>query len=478
MLTISSKGYSKDCEGYSRRDFLRIGALGLGGLTLSSLLQTRAAAAESGNYVRNKSVVFLFLHGGPSQYETWDPKMTAPEEIRSFNGEVQTALPGVTFGGTFPRLGARANRMAIVRSFRVGSGNHGNGRRLIVTGGNSMQAPMGAIYAQLAGTAHPLSGMPNHVVLPPRSAGSEYNRLDNRVQEVTATGELPSEFRAFEPSAGGGATSSSGLLADMQMRLPSNRLDDRRALLQQIDQLQANLDQGGAVGDLDSFRQQAFNVILRGVSEAFDLSNEDPRVLARYDTSGFRIPQSVLDKDSRKARKIPDFAPTALGKQLLLARRLCEAGCGFVTVTSHGWDMHGNAFGINDGFPCLGPAVDYSVSAFLDDLEARGLSDDILLVISGEMGRTPRINNKAGRDHWANICSLALAGGGLNMGQVIGSSDRNGASPNSTPIRPENLLATIMHTLFDIGQLRITDGLPTEVVRMITNTEPIRELVG
>ena len=474
MLTISSKGWNRDCEGVSRRDFLRIGALGLGGLTLPNLMQARAQASEAGSFVRNKSVVFLFLHGGPSQYETWDPKMTAPDNIRSFTGEVQTALPGVTFGGTFPRLGAMANKMAVVRSFRVGSGNHGTGRRLIITGGNSLQAPMGSVLSRLAGTTNSVSGMPTNVVLPPRSAGPEFNRLDSRVNEIMATGQLPSEHRPFQP--GGGNNQSGGLLSDMQMRVPMNQLEDRRHLLQQLGELQRGLDENGA--ELDSFRQAAFNVILQGVSEAFDLSNEDPRVVERYDTGRYRIPERVLRKQSRNARRIPDFAPVALGKQMLLARRLCEAGCGFVTVTSHGWDMHGNAFGINDGFPCLGPALDHTVSVFLEDLEARGLSDDILLVITGEMGRTPRINNRSGRDHWGNICSLALAGGGLNMGQVIGASDRQGGSPNTPPITVHNLLATIMHVMFDIGELRITQGLPTELVRAITTAQPIRELVG
>ena len=207
----------------------------------------------------------------------------------------------------------------------------------------------------------------------------------------------------------------------MQLQVPAARLDDRRALLQQLSSLQRSLDRTGAVEDLDRYRQQAFNVITRGVRDAFDLTREDARTIARYDTARYRIPEQSLRKGTNNAGRIPEFAPYALGKQMLLARRLCEAGCGFVTVTNHGWDMHGNAFGIDDGIPCLGPALDHAVSTFLEDLEQRGLSDQILLVVTGEMGRTPRINNKAGRDHWANICSLLLAGGGLRMGQVIGA---------------------------------------------------------
>ncbi|MEK6236964.1 MAG: DUF1501 domain-containing protein, partial [Planctomycetales bacterium] len=192
--------------------------------------------------------------------------------------------------------------------------------------------------------------------------------------------------------------------------------------------------------------------------------------------AAFEVPRSALRKGTKNAKKIPEFSPVALGKQMLLARRLCEAGCGFVTVGSSGWDMHGNAFGVDDGAPCLIPAVDHAVAAFLNDLQDRGLSDKILLVITGEMGRTPKINAKGGRDHWANLCTLALAGGGLNMGQVIGASDSKGGSPATEPYGVKNLLATVMHTVFDPGTLRITDGVPTDLARLITENEPIKEL--
>ena len=144
-------------------------------------------------------MVFLFLHGGPTQYETWDPKMEAPDGIRSMSGEVQTQLPGVTFGGSFSRLGAMANKLAVVRSFRVGSGSHGPGRQLITNGNNPTQATMGAIYASLTGSTNPLTGMPNNIILPPRSTGAEFANLDNRVEEVQLTGRLSPEFRAFDP---------------------------------------------------------------------------------------------------------------------------------------------------------------------------------------------------------------------------------------------------------------------------------------
>jgi uncharacterized protein (DUF1501 family) len=162
---------------------------------------------------------------------------------------------------------------------------------------------------------------------------------------------------------------------------------------------------------------------------------------------------------------------------MLLARRLVEADCRFVTVTSAGWDMHGNAFGINDGMPILGPAVDRAASAFLEDLDRRGLSERVLLVITGEFGRTPRINKKAGRDHWGNLCTLAFAGGGLPMGQVIGRSDRGADAPAGQVVTSQQVLATIMSTLLDLGQVRLMPGVPTDIARALADATPIPQLV-
>ena len=209
------------------------------------------------------------------------------------------------------------------------------------------------------------------------------------------------------------------------------------------------------------------------MGDALDLSKEDPRLIKRYDTGEYAIPPKLQKKKSN----VPAQSPIALGKQMLMARRLVEAGCGFVTVTSAGWDMHGNAFGINDGMPLLGSSVDKAASAFLEDLRQRGLSDKVLLIITGEFGRTPRINKKAGRDHWGNLCTLAMAGGGLRMGQVIGGSDRTASRPASDPVGVQDLMATVMHTLFDVGKLRIAPGIPSDIARAITNGAPIPQLV-
>jgi uncharacterized protein (DUF1501 family) len=172
------------------------------------------------------------------------------------------------------------------------------------------------------------------------------------------------------------------------------------------------------------------------------------------------------------------FEPSLLGKQLLLARRLIESGAGFVTVQSAGWDMHadGNNPGVKDGMEMLGRPLDRALSALLEDLEQRGLSEKVLVVVTGDFGRTPKINKNGGRDHWPGLCTLALCGGGLNLGQVIGKSARNNDVPASEPITPAHLLSTVMHTLFDVGKLRVARGLPAKLIRLVESTPPIEPL--
>lgn len=465
MLSLIGKGLNRNCEGYSRREILQIGTLGLGGLSLHQLLAAKAAAGTSS--FRDKSVVLLFLQGGPTHIETFDPKMTAPAEYRAMFGEVKTNLPGVTFGSHFPKLASMADRLAVVRSFRHGNGSHASASALVAAGGNATQATMGTVFARVAGATNPRTGIPNNIVIPPPAAGEQYKGLGAQTARVVANGSLPSAYKAFDPSSGG------QIIENMKLRIDQSRLDDRRGLLAELDRIKQAADESGSLAGTDKFRQQAFEVILGGVQAAFDLSGEDPRIIERYDTGAYKIPPKLKKKKSN----VPGQSPIALGKQMLLARRLVEAGCGFVTVTSAGWDMHGNAFGINDGMPLLGPSVDKAVSAFLEDLEQRGMSDDVLLMVTGEFGRTPRINKKAGRDHWGNLCTLALAGGGLRMGQVVGQSDETASRPAADPVTVENLMGTVMHTLFDVGQLRLQSGVPSDVFRAVSSGSPISQLV-
>ncbi|MCP4171722.1 MAG: DUF1501 domain-containing protein [Fuerstiella sp.] len=454
-------------DGCSRRELLRIGAATVGGLTLPGLLA--AQGTSIGKSLRNSSVVVLNLQGGPTQFETFDPKPDAPHEIRSITGDTPTSLPGVAFGGTFPRLAKLADRMAIVRSYRHGISSHGPAAMHVMAGGNPTGAMMGALFARVAGLTDPATGMPNNALVTAPGLGPQYKDLYVSVDRVSQTGTLAPAYRPFDPSAGG------EIIDNMQLHVRGNRLDDRKSLLGRLDQLRRTLDDTGQIASAGHFQQQAFDVLARGVADAFDLSKEDPRLVERYDTGCFE-PTAAIKKRNTYAKQ---FSPVALGKQMLLARRLCQAGCGFVTVTCGGWDMHGGGkeFTMADGLASLTPAVDKAVSAFIQDIQRRGLSEKILLVITGEFGRTPKINKNGGRDHWGNLCTLAFVGGGLKMGQVVGRSDRTASEPDSDPVSSSNVLATIMNTLFDVGELRLQTGIPKDIERIITGNAPIRELV-
>ena len=464
MIRITSNELTHNCEGSSRREFLRIGAIGLGGLTLSKML---VLAGENSNVVRDKAVVVLNLQGGPTQVETFDPKMTAPREYRAMFGEVKTSLPGITFGSQFPMLAKLAHKMAVVRSYRHGIGSHGPAALHVAAGGNPTKACMASLYARVAGITNPKTGLPNNTIIIPAACGTEYKDLNAVPQRVTDTGSLPPAYKAFDPSKG------STLLEDMKLNLPDGRFDDRKSLLQNFDKLRRHIDT--QIGNTSTFEQQAMNIVLRGMSAAFDLTKEDPRTLTRYDTAAIKPDAGTMKRNSYAKQ----FSPVALGKQMLMARRLVEAGVGFVTVTCTGWDMHGGGkeYTITDGMPVQAPAVDRAASAFIEDIIQRGLYDKVLLVITGEFGRTPKINSKGGRDHWGNLCTLAFAGGGLKMGQVIGASNKTASEPARDQVSSNQLLGTVMHTLLDIPSLRLRTDLPEDVQRVITGSRLIPQLV-
>ena len=453
----------------NRRAMLTVGSLGLGGLSLSHLL----AANEEKPITTGKSVIFLLQHGGPTQFETFDPKMDVPDGIRTVGGVTQTRIPGVTFGSTMQHLAGLADRCAIVRSYQ--SGSNGHSTRPII-GEASLKANMGSLYARLAGTNHPQTGMPMNVTLYPNSVDPQALGADDRFGKFTQTGTLAKSYEPFVPGGG------SELQKNLQLAFPVERFQDRRALLSALDKLKSEVDASGTLEGVDRFRQQAYEMVVQGVAKSFDLSEESPGTIARYDTSQWINEKAYAHKSNgdSKRRWYQNNAQT-LGKLLLMARRLCEAGCGFVTITTRFvWDMHAdrNNLGVAKGMDAVGAPFDHAVSAFIEDCETRGLGDKIMLVSTGEMGRTPRINKNGGRDHWGGLTPLLLYGGGITHGQVIGRSERDGSKPASSPYNSSNLLGTIMHTLFDIGELRIKQGLPNDLVRHITSAAPIPGLHG
>jgi hypothetical protein len=434
MLNLLGSRKATACDGATRRDFLKIGALGLGGLMLPDLLRARAEATAAGKATKNTSVIWLWLGGGPTHVETFDPKMSAPVEFRSTVGAVQTNVSGIELGGVFPKLAQQADKMAFVRSFAHTNSGHGGGTHWVMTGydyppADNGQPPIkpgfGSILARYRGANNPTTGLPTYV------------RLAGTLGDGPAW--LGSAYAPFD--IGGNARSN------MNLKTALDNLAERRGLLKSFDSLNREVDRSGLLEGLDSFESQAFDLILSRARETFDVTREDPRVRDRYGKG--------------------------LGEQMLLARRLCEAGVGFVTLHHGGWDMHGN---IAQSMKNLAPQVDHAVAAFLEDAENRGVDQDILLVITGEFGRTPRINGGAGRDHWAPLSTLALAGGGLKMGQVVGESTAKAEVPKTAPITPQDLMATVFHVLGLPQDLHYKDmtGRPTP---MVNGGKPIAELV-
>ena len=435
MLKLWSSRTRKDCDGGSRRDFLKIGALGSTGLMLPDLLRARAAASAAGRQTRNTSVVWLWLGGGPTHVETFDPKMSAPMEFRSTVGAVQSNVPGVQLGGVFPRMARVADKMAFVRSFAHGNSGHGGGTHWVMTGydfppadnGQPQNKPgLGSIMSRYRGANNSATGLPNYV----------------RIGGILGDGPswLGPAFGPFDTN--GNARNN------MNLQVALERLGERRGLLRSFDTLNREVDRTGLMQGLDSFETQAFDLLLSRAREVFDIRRENPRTRDMYGNN-------------------------RLAQQMLLARRLCEAGIGFVTIDFGGWDMHGQ---IAQSMRNLAPHVDHAVSAFVQDVHNRGLENDILLVITGEFGRTPRINGGAGRDHWAPLSTLALSGGGLRMGQAVGESTSKAEVPKSRPISPQDLMATVFHVLGIPQDLHYNDpsGRPTP---MINGGRPIAELV-
>jgi uncharacterized protein (DUF1501 family) len=468
MLTIGNGSASANFQRFGRRDFLRLGALGAGSLlSLPGYLQAKAAGSD---FVRDKSIVFLFMQGGPSQLETFDPKPDAPSEIRTVTDLAPTSIPGVQFGAAFPGLAARADRMTIVRSYVPGNAKHDIKP---ILGEATNQASLGALYARLAGTTNPRSGLPRSVCLNPRSVDPACGNGTDKFGRFNDPGQLGASCAPFIPGGNG------PLETAMRLTMDRTRLEDRRGLLAQLNDLKRAADESGLIDGMDKFDQQAFQILLHGTADAFDLAKEDPRNVARYDTAALVTPSEI----SRQWKNYDRYVDhnRSIGKLLLLARRLVEAGVGFITIsTDFVWDTHAdiNNVGVAEGMKYCGVAFDHAVCAFLDDLAERGLSEKVLLVCCGEIGRTPRINKRGGRDHWGNVASVLLAGGGLPRGRVVGRSTSDGGDPAAEPVSQKNLIATLLHTAFDIPRLRVAAGLPSDLLRTATENEPIPGLLG
>jgi hypothetical protein len=449
-----------------RREFLRIGALtggalGLGGLSLPDL--ARAGATGLGSVVKDKAVVLLHMQGGPSQFETFDPKPEAPVELRNVTGEIATRLPGVQFASGYSKLADVADRLTVVRSFVPGDASHDI--KPVVSSATG-KASLGAIYGRVAGTTTAV-GLPRSTHLTPSALSTTKEKVGDKFGRFSDPGTLGAQYAPFVPGSGGPMQEA------MRSWLPRTRLDDRRTLLSSLDGIRRSIDASGSLSGMDRFQEQAFEVILNGAADAFDLSAEDPRTVARYDTAPLLKPEQIDPKWKNFGEYCNHAA--SLGKLMLLARRLVERGVGFVTIsTGFVWDNHAdvNNCGVAEGSRYCGIPFDHAVSTFIKDLEERGLSDKVLLVCVGEIGRTPRINARGGRDHWGNLGPLLMAGGGMPRGRVIGTSTRDGGEAADNAVTQRNLVGTILHTVFDVGRLRLIPGMSTDLLR-VAEAEPI-----
>jgi uncharacterized protein (DUF1501 family) len=431
MLNISLDSYGRLCSGWSRRDILRVGSAGALGLSLADLLRAEeAGAAERG---RDKSCILLMLIGAPPQHETWDPKPDAPENVRGPFKPIETNVPGIRISETLPLTAKHADKYAILRSLgHSQAADHETGHQVMHTGHffpNGLDYPhMGTVISYLKGDR---AGMPANLTLPTlinntgtsKPKGQDSGYLGRRYNPFVLNGD-PSKAE-FKPA---------DLQPDPAAKLTNVRVERRLSLRAQVDRTLALLEQDRDLAALDASYQKAFGLITSSrLREAFDIGREPDKVRDRY-------------------------GRTTFGQSCLLARRLIERGVRFVDVNMYDtvfgilcWDCHadgGSLFTkVSELKEKVAPIFDQAYSALLEDLTQRGMYDDTVVCAFGEFGRTAQINANGGRDHWPQCWSVALGGGGIKGGQVVGASDANGAYPHDRPLQPEMVAATVYKAL-------------------------------
>jgi uncharacterized protein (DUF1501 family) len=432
-------GFASDCSGISRRAFLRVGGLAAFGLGLPQFLQARAK--EPAAPAKAKKCILLWMQGGPSHIDTFDPKPDAPAEIRGEFGTVATTLPGVRFADVSPMLAQRTDKLAVIRGHDPKNGSHGVADHLMMSGHKfnaSLPFPcFGSVVAKERGY---VDGM-----LPFVQLGKSIDRRFNG----GIAGFLGDQFNPFEvpddPSAPRFAVRDLAVTTNAER----TRLERRYSMLADLENYQKQVEAPGVVKARDEFYEKAHGIITGPMAKkAFDLAQESDRTRELY-------------------------GKNSLGQSCLLARRLVDAGVQFVTVTDGGWDTHTNNFkSLKDR---LMPRVDRALSALIDDLAARGQLDETLVVWFGDFGRTPKVNPTAGRDHWSTAGAALFAGGGLKVGQVIGRTNALAEVVTDTPVSPQDIAATIYRTLgVNLHTwYKAQDGRPIE---LCPEGKPVREL--
>ncbi|MEE2642483.1 MAG: DUF1501 domain-containing protein [Planctomycetota bacterium] len=450
---LSTKSFSNrkpltNCEGTSRRDCLK---LGLGGLVAGGFLgalQSQTLASETVRKNRQADAcILIWLDGGPTHYETFDPKPLAPVEIRGEFESIPTQVSSIHFSKHMKQLGAMADKLAIVRSIRHNQGNHGAGNHYMMTGAPpripvgcgafvSFHPSLGSVIAKEVGAPE---GIPPYFSMPSMSRSGGPNFLGAKYAPFVVSNDPNRQgFRVRDVALPRG--------------LDGNSFALRKDVRSSVDKMVRIQDE--ASGDpliaFDEFYEQGFELIAsKKAQAAFDIEKEDGKTRTRFGRNPF-------------------------GQRALLARRLVQAGVPFITLYEGGWDHHRGIF------PALDkrlPAFESSIAALIADLEEKGMLERTMVIVLGEFGRTPKINKDAGRDHWSNAMSVMFAGGGVPGGQVIGATDRQGYSAVENVLAPENFVSTIYRKLgIDPAKLlRNPDGRP---VHLVSDPQPIKELMG
>ena len=432
------------CDRVSRRSFLQIGSLAVGGLSLSQLLE---ADQKRGNGRSHKAVIMVYLSGGLAHQDSFDLKPLAPAEIRGEFSPIPSVVSGLDVCELLPKLASIMNQCAVIRSVVGQRDEHSSFQNLTgYTMGETQrnQYPnFGSVVSKIQGPTDPI--VPPFVDLFPTMQHRPYNS--------TGSGYLGSPYQQMRADGED--------LASMKLRyIESLQFSSRQKLLEGLDTFRRAADRSG-MNDLDQSYRRAFEVLTSSkLLEAIDVEKENPQVRARYSLGS--------------SKHQGDGAPL-WNDQLLIARRLIEAGVRVVTVAYGFWDTHGNNFA---HMKSNLPVVDAGLAALVEDIHERGLADDVSLVVWGEFGRTPKINKDAGRDHWAPVQAALLSGGGMQMGQVIGSTDKTGGYAETRPVHYRDVLATIYHNLGIDPHEFVRDINERPVQILPEDARPIRELIG
>ena len=436
----------KNCQGISRRDCLQLGLGALLGTGLVDTLRLRGeAAASAGSARQADSCILIWMDGGPTHYETFDPNPDAPSEIRGEYEPIETKVPGVFFSKHVTRLAAIADKLAVVRSICHNQGNHGAGNHYMMTGAPpripvgcgafvSFHPSLGSVTAHERGAPH---GLPAYFSIPRMSRSGGPNFLGAKYAPfVVPDNPNSDDFRVRDVA--------------LPQGLAQDRFLSRRDLRGQVDRLVRIADEaaGDPVNALDQYYEQGYNLVSsKEAQQAFDIHSESDEVRDAYGRSSF-------------------------GQRALLARRLVEAGVPFVTLYEGGWDHHNTIF---EALDKKLPPFEATLAALIEDLDRRGTLERTLVVALGEFGRTPKVNKRGGRDHWSNAMSVVLAGGGTPGGRVIGATDKRGYAAVERILSPENFASTI-YTKLGIDPDKVLYTPQGRPAHLVSDPTPISEL--